>query len=441
MYRKIEKTLAAWKDESVRKPLLITGARQTGKTYIVKDFGSRFFDSTIFIDFEKRPQMKTVFDGELDPRSILPQLEVLSGVRYVEGKTLIFFDEIQACPRAITALKYFYDSGLDFHVIGAGSLLGVALKRDDFSFPVGKVRTERLYPLNFEEFLIALNKTALMEKCRSAFFSSSPLPSAIHEELLSLYRTYLVTGGMPEAVEAYLRDGSFIESQDIQAEILSDYRADIAKYADNSDKILAQRAFDTIPVQLAKENRKFQYNLIRKGATSAIFGKSLEWLCAAGLTLRCIKVPSPEIPLKAYEDISSFKLYLLDSGLLTEMAGLPKEVILNQLGERFLGSLTENCIASMLVSNNVPLYYWESSGQAEIDFLMQAGTNIIPVEVKTSDHVRSRSLSVYRSRFNPALSIRLSTRNFGLENGIFSVPLYAAWLLNEESLIDILNRM
>ena len=244
---------------------------------------------------------------------------------------------------------------------------------------------------------------------------------------------------MPEAVSAYLRDGSYLSAQNVQADILSDYKADIAKYADDSDKILAQRAFDTMPMQLAKENRKFQYNLIRKGATSAVFGKPIEWLCAAGLVLRCVKVPSPAIPLKAYEDISSFKLYLLDPGLLVEMAGLPKEVILNQLGERFMGGLTENYVASMLMTNDIPLYYWESSGQAEIDFLMQAGTAVVPIEVKASDHVRSRSLSVYRSSFSPNLCIRLSTKNFGYENGLFSVPLYAAWLLSEENVIRIIT--
>ncbi len=439
MYRKIEKTLESWKLTKQRKPLLIIGARQTGKTYIMKDFGSRSFDSTIFIDFEKKPQAKAIFEGDLDPSIILPQLEAITGTRFIAGRTLVVFDEIQACPRAITALKYFYDSGLDIHVIGAGSLLGVAIRRDDFSFPVGKVKTIRLFPLDFEEFLIAMDKMIILEACRSSFISASPLPSAVHEELLSLYRTYLVIGGMPEVVSTYLKEGSYIAAQEVQAGIFFDYRSDIAKYADDSDKVLAQRAFDTIPMQLAKENRKFQYNLIRKGATSAIFGKSLEWLCAAGLTLRCVKVTTPDMPIKAYEDVSSFKLYLLDPGLLVEMSGLPKEVILNQLGERFMGGLTENYVASSLVSSNIPLYYWESTGQAEVDFLMQAGTVVVPIEVKANEHVRSRSLSVYRERFNPLLSIRLSTRNFGLDDGLLSVPLYAAWLLNEENILHFIE--
>ena len=281
------------------------GARQTGKTYLMESFGSSHFDSTIFIDFEKRPRAKSVFDGDLDPSVILPQLEALTGTRFIAGRTLVVLDEIRACPRAITALKYFYDSGLDIHVIGAGSLLGVAIRRDDFSFPVGKVRTVRLHPLDFEEFLIAMDETVLLEACRSAFFSSSPLPAAVHEELLSFYRTYLVTGGMPEVVSTFLDGRSFIAVQDVQAEILSKYKADIAKYDADSQKVLAQRAFETLPMQLAKENRKFQYNLIRKGATSALFGKSIEWLCSAGLALRCVKVTTPELPLNAYEDISS----------------------------------------------------------------------------------------------------------------------------------------
>lgn len=432
MYRKIEKILAEWKNEARRKPLLITGARQTGKTYIMEKFGRKEFDAVIAVDFEKNPAAKTVFDGDLGPESIIPQLEAFSGVRYVSGRTLMILDEIQVCPRAITALKYFYDSGLDLHVIGAGSLLGVAISRRDFSFPVGKVRTVRLCPLDFEEFLIASGDEALIIMCREAYEKRSPLPSAIHERLLEIYRTYLVIGGMPDVVSTYLERGSYVEAGEVQEGILLDYRADIAKYADDTQKVLSQRAFDTIPMQLAKDNRKFQYNLIRKGATSTIFGESLEWLCAAGLTLRCGKVTNPEIPLKAYEDLSSFKLYILDPGLLVRMSGMPRESVLNRMGERFMEGLTENYVAAMFTASGVPLYYWVSSGQAEIDFLLQSGVSVVPVEVKAGEHVRSRSLSVYRNSFSPSLCIRLSTRNFGLEDGLFSVPLYAAWLVAGE---------
>ena len=437
MYRKIEGTLSSWKRDKNRKPLLINGARQTGKTYTIREFGLREFDSMIFVDFEKEPKAKTIFDGSLDPRNLIPQLEMLTGVRHAEGRTLIFLDEIQSCPRAITSLKYFCDDPGDYHVIGAGSLLGVAIERNSFSFPVGKIRTERLYPLDFEEFMLASGKDMLLDECRKAFSSRLPVPSFMHEELLSAYRDYLVIGGMPKAVMAFIESGSYAAAGEEQSQILSDYRSDIAKYADDSEKLPAQRAFDTIPAQLAKDNRKFQYNMIRKGATSALFGKSLEWLSAAGLTLRCGRLTAPEIPLKAYEDISAFKLYLLDPGLLVAMAGLPKEIILNQIGERFIGGLTENYVASSLATNGIPLFYWESSGQAEIDFIIQRETDIVPVEVKASSHVRSRSLSVYRDRFDPKLSIRVSTRNFGLDDGMLSLPLYAVWLLNAESLRGI----
>ncbi len=429
MYRKIEGILSEWKEESVRKPLLITGARQTGKTYIMEKFGREAFDAVIAVDFERNPAAKSIFDGDIGPEAIIPQLEALTGIRFVPGRTLIILDEIQACPRAITALKYFCASGLDLHVIGAGSLLGVAISRKDFSFPVGKVRTVRLCPLDFEEFLIASGDEGMATMCREAFLSRSPLPSAIHGRLLGLYRTYLVVGGMPDVVSTYLERGSYFDAGEVQEGILSDYRADIAKYADEGQKVLSQRAFDTIPMQLAKDNRKFQYNLIRRGATAAIFGKSLEWLCAAGLTLRCGKVTVPEVPLKAYEDLSSFKLYLLDPGLLVRMSGMPRESVLNRMGERFMGGLTENYVAAAFTAGGIPLYYWESSGQAEIDFLLQAGTSVVPVEAKAGEHVRSRSLSVFRDRFTPSLSIRLSTRNFGSDDGLFSVPLYAAWLI------------
>ena len=249
MYRKIERILKEWKDEAGRKPLLITGARQTGKTYIMEKFGKEAFDAVIAVDFEKNPMAKTVFDGNIGPEAVIPQLEALTGIRFVQGRTLIILDEIQACPRAITALKYFYDSGLDLHVMGAGSLLGVAISRKDFSFPVGKVRTIRLCPLDFEEFLMASGHEGPASMCREAFLSRTPLPPSLHEDLLSLYRTYLVVGGMPDVVSTYLERGSYIDAGDVQGGILSDYRADIAKYADDSQKVLSQRAFDTIPMQ------------------------------------------------------------------------------------------------------------------------------------------------------------------------------------------------
>ena len=434
MYRKLERKLESWKDNPERASMLLIGARQTGKTYLLTSFGRSSFGSMIYIDFEKTPRAREIFDDSLDPDILIPQLEVISGKRFIEGDTLIFLDEIQACPRAITSLKYFTDSPRNIHVIGAGSLLGVALERSDFSFPVGKVITERLYPLDFEEFLMALGKDGLLKMCRDSFLAMAAIPSAVHEELVSLYRSYLVVGGMPKAVSTYVESRSYLPVGEVQKGILSDYRNDIAKYADDSAKVLAQRAFDTIPAQLAKENHKFQYNLIRKGATSAIFGPSIEWLCAAGLTLRCSKVTAPDIPLKAYEDISSFKLYLLDTGLLISLADMPLEIVLNGYGERFMGGVTECYAAASLSADDIPLYYWESSGKAEIDFLLQDGLDVIPVEVKASDHVRSRSLSVYRDGFRPRLSIRLSTRNFGYEDGIASIPLYALWLLSKENI-------
>lgn len=431
MYRKIEKELFEWKNSQNRSPVLLTGARQTGKTYILREFGKKEFDSVIFFDFEKNPRIADVFSDDLDPDRIIAQLEVLSGIKYEEGKTLIFLDEIQACPRAITSLKYFKESRRDIHVIGAGSLLGVALKRNDFSFPVGKVETKHLYPLDFEEFLIACGKDMLCEACRKAFIERKALAASVHDELLNMYRSYLVVGGMPAAVAEYIESRSYKAAGMIQAGIISDYRSDIAKYADDSQKVLAQRTFDTIPVQLAKENHKFQYNVIRKGATSAVFGSSIEWLNSAGITLRCSKVSVPDIPLKAYEDLSSFKLYMLDTGLLISLSGMPQEIVLSGFGERFMGGVTENYVACSLTANNIPLLYWQSSGKAEIDFLIQSGKRIIPVEVKAGEHVRSRSLSVYREQFRPELSIRLSTRNFGFEDGIASIPLYAVWLMNE----------
>ena len=441
MHRKLKAKLDSWKKAPGRSSLLLVGARQTGKTYLLTEFGRESFDSMIFLNLEKTPRAAEVFSGSLDPDDIIPQLEMLSGQRFSEGRTLIVLDEIQSCPRAITSLKYFTESSRNLHVIGAGSLLGVALKRNDFSFPVGKVETLHLYPLDFEEFLLAAGREQLIDLCRISLSERKPMPSAIHDELSSLYRSYLVVGGMPKAVSAYLEDGSYAEAEAVQMDILSDYRADIAKYADDNQKVLAQRAFDTIPMQLAKDNRKFQYNLIRRGATSAVFGGSIEWLCAAGLTLRCIKVTAVEIPLKAYADLSSFKLYMLDTGLLIAMSGMPKESVLGGYGERFMGGITENYVAAAFTAASLPLMYWESSGQAEIDFMLQIGSDIIPVEVKASEHVRSRSLSVYRERHQPRLSLRISMRNFGFEDGIASIPLYAVWMLDKDNLRGLLSNL
>ena len=425
MYRKIEKELEMWKNRPARSPMLLIGARQTGKTYILREFGERAFESMMFFDLEKTPRVSDVFSDNLDPDEMIAQLEVLSGTRYEEGRTLIVLDEIQASPRALTSLKYFKECGRDIHVIGAGSLLGVALKRNDFSFPVGKVDTRHLYPLDFEEFLIACGKQMLRDACANAFIARRAVPKPVHDELLSLYRSYLVVGGMPEAVGKFIESGSYVEAGKVQAGIISDYRSDIAKYADDSQKVLAQRAFDTIPVQLAKENHKFQYNVIRKGATSAIFGSSIEWLCSAGITLRCCKVTIPDIPLKAYQDLSSFKLYMLDTGLLISLSGMPQEIVLSGFGERFMGGVSENLVAAALTANGIPLFYWESSGQAEIDFLIQKEGSVIPIEVKAEKNLKAKSLKAYYEKYQPNQAIRTSMYGYRKDEWLVNLPLYA----------------
>lgn len=434
LQRKLESTLVEWKNRPRRKPLLIHGVRQTGKTFLMGEFAKRYFDSVISIDFSKTPEASAIFEGDIGPETIVPGLSSFTGVPYREGETLIVIDEIQDCPRALTSLKYFRDSGGDYFVIGAGSMLGVEIKQKKQNFPVGKVHFRRMTPLDFGEFLLAMGKSALAEMCAKAFAEMSALPRHAHEQLLSLYRTYLVVGGMPEVLADFVEDHSFPDAAVTQQDLLNGYHADIARYAPEDIKVKARRAYETLPAQLAKENRKFQYNLIRKGATAGLFGESLEWLTAAGLTLKCSKVTDPVCPLKSYEDLANFKLYLSDPGLLARMAGMPRESILNDYGERFMGGLVENYVASSFVSNGLPLFYWASEGKAEVDFLLESGTHVIPVEVKSSDRVNSKSLSVFRERYQPPLSIRISARNFGFGDGLASVPLYSVWLLNEENL-------
>ena len=425
------KDLIAWKSKVNRLPLILYGARQVGKTYILKEFAQKYYSDYVYINFEQMTFAKEIFEKELFPDKIIFQLEMYLKTSIIPEQTLIILDEIQVCERALTSLKYFAEQADDYNVVAAGSLLGVAINREKYSFPVGKIEMLNLFPLDFEEFLWELNGKSLSENIRKNVLSGEPLPTFMHEEALELYRTYLVTGGMPAAILDYSKNRNFENVRQIQENIINSYISDMAKYASASETAKIRIAYDSLPAQLAKENKKFQFKLLKKGASVSNFGVALDWLELAKIIIKCKKVEQIKKPLEGYIDLSSFKLYMGDIGLLTYKAGLMPEDLMTNSNEisEYRGGLTENYVAQALLTNKYALYYWESEGKAEIDFVILRDNKIIPVEVKSNDNVRARSLSVFCQRFEPEYSIRISTKNIGVENNIRSIPLYAAFCI------------
>ena len=430
MQREIINDLIKWKDVKNRKPLIIHGARQVGKTYIVKQFGKEYFDNLVYVNFETNKELSSQVEESIDAKYIINKLELFYGEKIIPGKTLIFFDEIQANERALTSLKYFCEDAPEYHIIAAGSLLGIAINRENYSFPVGKVQMINMYPLSFKEFLIAIGKENLIKEIEEHFNNNEKMDKNIHDLCLRLYRTYLIVGGMPEVVQTYLTEQKVIATIDIQAEILSSYERDMTKYADNSLSNRIISAFDSIPVQLAKDNQKFQYKVISKGGTSSIFGEAILWLKNSGIVNQVYKA-NAIVPIEMYKDLASFKLYMNDVGLFVNKARYPLyQIDLSESPTMIaMGPLTEHYVANELIAKGYNSYYWESDGKAELDFMIQKDADIIPIEVKTSTHIKARSLDLYMKKYNPKYAIRISEKNFGLENNIKSVPLYAVFCI------------
>jgi hypothetical protein len=432
MKRKIEEKLKTWKNKgNKRMPLILNGARQVGKTYILREFGEKYYENVAYINLETNLEVSSYFAENIAPDKILKYLEITIGEKILPGNTLIIFDEIQSCERALTALKYFYEETPEYHIVCAGSLLGVAINRNKYSFPVGKVETLSLYPLDFEEFLWANNQTLLSEEIKSSYQKMEPLPDGLHKLALEYYRYYLIIGGMPAAINTYLNENSLIDVSNIQNEILNNYIADMAKYATPSDSVKIRACFNSIPAQLAKENKKFQYKVVQKGGSSTIFGASIEWLLQSSVLLKCQKIEQGIEPLSIYSDLSSFKLYMGDVGLLVVKSGLSGQTILSDTDNTFMGAVTENYVAQQLIANNHILYYWESKGIAELDFVIQLGNQIIAIEVKKGIRTKSKSLNLFIEKFKPDRSIRISSKNFGMSDHIISIPLYAVFCISK----------
>jgi predicted AAA+ superfamily ATPase len=428
MERKIVRELLAWRNSPNRLPLLLQGARQVGKTYTLLTFGKEHYKNVAYFSMEESGDIPAVFQRDLNPQRIVRELSALSGTSILPDDTLIILDEIQASEKALTSLKYFAEGAPQYHIVAAGSLLGVAMKREKFSFPVGKVDMLSLYPMDFEEYLWAIGRKELSALIRESYDGFTPL--SLHETAMDDYKTYLVVGGMPRVVQEYAdnRDLDFVAAT--QRTLNSSYIADMAKYATPQETTRIMAAWNSVPAQLAKENHKFQYRVIKSGARAGEYEVALNWLSAAGMIHKCVHVTEGKYPLAAYAENEIFKVYMVDTGLLCSKLDIAANVVVNTPPgfDGFKGALTENYICQALTVNGVLPYYWSSPGKAEVDFVFQDRQGgVIPLEAKSAENVRSKSLRTFRDIYKPEYVFRVSARNFGFENGIKSVPLYAVF--------------
>ncbi len=436
MYRKVSEYLEQWRASKYRKPLIIQGARQVGKTYAILEFGKRHYDNVAYFNFQTSETLAATFAENISPAYLLPILSHISGQTITRGNTLIVFDEIQLCERAVTSLKYFCEEASEYHVIAAGSLLGVAVNREKYAFPVGKVDRYTMYPMDMEEFLLACGEEDLVDRIHACFNENSPMPAALHEAALKRYRQYLAVGGMPEVVARFIDTQDYIQVRHVLETIQMDYLDDMSKYQDNGNEIKKTRlTYGTVAVQLSKKNTRFQYKIIKTGARAAEYENAIEWLVSAGLLSRIYRAEQIEKPLENYKDIDDFKIYLSDMGLLAAQKDIRAEDIFYMEEELadFKGGMTENYVNIQLIRSGFRPYFWRNEkGTKEVDFIISLKSKLVPVEVKSGDNVASVSLNEYVKLFKPAYSIRISERNFGFENNIRSVPLYAVFCIQDD---------
>ncbi len=402
-----------------------------GKTYAVLEFGRTHYDNVAYFNFETSPRLAQTFAEDISPDYLIPVLSHIAGQTIVRERTLIVLDEVQLCERALTSLKYFCEDAPEYHIIVAGSLLGVAVNREAFSFPVGKVDMKTMYPMDMEEFLLAVGEEALAQRIRACFDTDTPLPAALHEAAMQRYRQYLTVGGMPECVLQYAQTQDQVLVRHTQDTILAGYLNDMSKYNTQNEIKKTRLVYDNVTVQLSKKNTRFQYKLIKKGARAAEFENALEWLCLSGVISRVYRAEQVKKPLENYRDSDAFKVYVSDLGLLCAKKNLAAADILYMSEELndFKGGMAENYAQTQLIANGYQTYYWESDRGAEVDFVIQREGRLIPIEVKSADNTRAKSLKVYMDTFAPDYAIKLSARNFGFEDGKKTVPLYAAFCI------------
>lgn len=425
MYRMAMENLLAWKQSRRRKPLIIEGARQVGKTWLMKEFGRQAYGDTVYINFDSNARMAELFASDLDTKRLVLGLELYAGRKIDPEKALLIFDEVQEVPRALAALKYFCEDAPQYHIVCAGSLLGIALHRGT-SFPVGKVDFLKLYPLSFQEFLMAIGKKQFSELLDQQDFS---MITSFRETYADALKQYYFVGGMPEAVESFAENQDFNEVRQIQKRILAAYEQDFSKHAPNEVVSRLRMLWNSIPAQLAKENKKFIYGLVREGARAKDYETALLWLSDCGLVHRVSRVNAPGIPLRAYEDMKAFKLFVLDVGLLGCMTGLHQRTLLdgNALFVEFKGALTEQYVCQQLktLADLELCYYTNDRGSCEVDFVVDTGGRVMPLEVKAETNLRAKSLKTYREKFSPELAIRTSMADYRKEDGLVNLPLYA----------------
>jgi len=426
MKRLLYKSLLDWKKSNRRKPLLLQGARQVGKTYLVNEFGKSEYQNFYYLNFEQNPRFASFFEQELNPEQIIFDLGLYFGEKIVSENTLIFFDEIQEVPNVLKSLKYFYEQAPDYHIIAAGSLLGVSVGKET-SFPVGKVNFLTMYPMSFIEFLEAFGEEFILRQF-SNFTKMQPLPEIVHEKLLKHLKMYLFLGGMPEVLSDFLKNKDIETAREIQNEILEAYSRDFSKYADRSQAIKTSELWNSIPAQLAKENKKFKYADVSKNARAATYENTIDWLYKAGLIHLAKNISSPKIPLSGYADCSKFKIFMLDTGLLGAMLKVTPALIIEptEIFAEYNGAIIENYVANQLINTGITeLFYWTSNSDAEVDFVIERNNKIIPIEVKSGYRKGKKSLLSYAQKYNPETIFRLSPRNYILQESFANIPLYA----------------
>ena len=431
MYRIAIEKLYKWKNSKRRKPLIIEGARQVGKTWLMKEFGKQAYADTVYINFDSNSRMADLFSADLDTDRLIMGLELYAGRKINPDNTLLIFDEVQEVPRALASLKYFYENAPQYHIVCAGSLLGIALHQGT-SFPVGKVDFLKLYPLSFSEFLMATGNERFAELLKKQDFE---MITNFKQTYIDALKQYYFVGGMPEAVQSFAESKDFNEVRAIQKRILAAYEQDFSKHAPNEIVPKIRMLWNSIPSQLARENKKFIYGLVREGGRAREYETAIMWLSDCGLVHKVSRVNAAGIPLKAYEDLKAFKLFIVDVGLLGCMTGLRQRTLLDgdDLFVEFKGALTEQYVCQQLktIEDLGVYYYTNDRGSCEIDFVVDTGEQIVPIEVKAETNLRAKSLKTYRERFEPELSVRTSMADYKKEDWLLNLPLYAIEQINK----------
>ena len=433
MYRIAIEKLYKWKNSKRRKPLIIEGARQVGKTWLMKEFGKQAYADTVYINFDSNSRMADLFSADLDTDRLIMGLELYAGRKINPENTLLIFDEVQEVPRALASLKYFYENAPQYHIVCAGSLLGIALHQGT-SFPVGKVDFLKLYPLSFSEFLMATGNERFAELLKKQDYE---MITSFKQTYIDALKHYYFVGGMPEAVQSFAESKDFNEVRAIQKRILAAYEQDFSKHAPNEIVPKIRMLWNSIPSQLARENKKFIYGLVREGGRAREYETAIMWLSDCGLVHKVSRVNAAGIPLKAYEDLKAFKLFIVDVGLLGCMTGLRQRTLLDgdDLFVEFKGALTEQYVCQQLktIEDLGVYYYTNDRGSCEIDFVVDTGEQIVPIEVKAETNLRAKSLKTYRERFEPELSVRASMADYKKEDWLLNLPLYAIENIAAES--------